>query len=341
MTKPNFDRFIYLTDPHLSNRAPSSRIDDYNETILSKIEFAFKYCKANDITIVICGGDLFHSYNIKNRIALRFVDLVKQYKLLFFYCYGNHDIQGNNHNFVDDTALGFCKRYPWFYVINNQIVGEPFFNYCLLSGDNYSYTIPRLDHYEFGLEGYENYDNKKAKVYVVHGNIDNNDKPLIIDGIQKTSSIKDVVTNADLMLCGHYHYGWKKAVVTNVLEHNVIFVNPGSIARVKIDEYFNSFGPRFADIKVGRNKQIQLKHINIPKAQCFDLTSYTKSKEIKLQKNNFIERLTEFKDSQFQGASVTKVVNKLLDDPPENLADKINSRVKKICRKKLEEVVNE
>lgn len=65
------DRFIYITDDHYGAK-PVSRKDNYNKSILNKIEYALKVASKNKC-ILLNGGDLFDKPNITMD---RFIDLL-------------------------------------------------------------------------------------------------------------------------------------------------------------------------------------------------------------------------------------------------------------------------
>jgi len=328
------DRFVFITDTHLANKQPANRSGDYNADIFKKIKFVLDYCEENNIKNLIHGGDLFHSYNVRNRIAIQFVDLVKSYDVRIFYCYGNHDVQGGNHNFAEDTPLGFIKRYDWLYLLNGETYEKPFFHNIALGGMDCSYEVPEMDDYSYD---FADPDTKKLKILVVHGNIDDRDKPMVVKLEQKTSCVKDVVSNADMLLCGHYHYGWKKTVVTRTLEHRLILVNPGSMARVKVDEARNSHGPRLFDCTVNRQLKIKAKYVDIPRSSRFDLKSQSEAKSDNRDKQYFIDRLVELGKGNAIRDDFKKAVNNILDNPPVEIQEYISEEVVKYAKLKLEE----
>lgn len=51
-------RFIYFTDVHYGAN-PVCRKDDYNESILNKLKYIIDYACEHEISLFVCGGDLF------------------------------------------------------------------------------------------------------------------------------------------------------------------------------------------------------------------------------------------------------------------------------------------
>ena len=336
-------RFIYINDSHLANKAPVSRIDDYNETIFDKLRFCFEYCKDNGIKTVIHGGDLFHSYKIKEEIGIKFVDLLQEYDLQFYYCYGNHDVFGNNRNHVDKTVLGFLKRYKQFHVLGDK----PYeFEYgIMLNGYDCSDVVPPNHEYNWDPSGFYGIPPGKVgyKILVLHANIENTES-VVINGVAKNSFVKDVETDANLVLCGHNHIGWKETIANKVLEWETKFVNPGSIARINYNESIYGYGPRLADIEIKKNLtkgyQSIIKYQYIPTKEAFDVKKIKNKKLVVRNKENFIEALQELEGIDIMADNFSKSIQEMFECSPEGLEKGFNPRVKRYLDKKIAEVVD-
>lgn len=343
-------RFIFMTDTHLSNKPPASRLDDYNESVFEKIKFCFQYCIDHEIPNIIHGGDLFHSYKIREEIGIRFIDLLQEYHNIvnFFYCFGNHDVQANNREYVDKTALGFLLRYPQFHVLNNKPYGLG--NGIWLNGYDISDRIPPEDMYNWEPTGFYDVNKRNSpnepfyKILVLHANIEDAIKPLVIKNEQKSSIVNDVTTDANLVLCGHNHLGWENAIETNTLEWKAIFVNPGSIARINYNEAMQGCGPRLADITIKRKSDewdTKVKFVNIPSNAVFDVEGAKKKKSEKAVKENFLKAFKNLSRQEVLADNLTKVIKETFDNPPKKLRRHFNPRVKKYLNSKLQEVLNE
>ena len=81
-------RAIYFTDTHYGCR-PLTRKDNYNESILKKLEWIFNFAKKNNC-IVLHGGDLFDKPNISLTDLIPLVNLFRKYNDLQIY-----SIRGN------------------------------------------------------------------------------------------------------------------------------------------------------------------------------------------------------------------------------------------------------
>jgi DNA repair exonuclease SbcCD nuclease subunit len=71
------DKLIYIPDPHYGAK-PVSRKDNYNKSILSKLEHCFKVAAKNGCVLVI-GGDLFDRPNINMQLFIELLMLFEKY----------------------------------------------------------------------------------------------------------------------------------------------------------------------------------------------------------------------------------------------------------------------
>ena len=62
------ERILVINDPHIADRPPLGRKDDYRSTILSKLYTMQAVIKENEITQVVITGDVFHYKNPKHLV---------------------------------------------------------------------------------------------------------------------------------------------------------------------------------------------------------------------------------------------------------------------------------
>lgn len=53
-------KFAFVGDMHLNSSTPKSRIDDYPQTMINKLDILRNAMIARGVKYVICGGDIFH-----------------------------------------------------------------------------------------------------------------------------------------------------------------------------------------------------------------------------------------------------------------------------------------
>jgi len=322
--------FVHITDLHLANKPPESRTDGYNDQIFKKLQYVFNYCVDKKLKYIALTGDLAHGHTISDELATRFAKLVSEYDIKILFVYGNHDIQGGNTNFIHKTNFGLLEIYPWFICVDkNPIVIED----CLIAG--YDYDKEKAIQSTWLMPDIQTKLKYEKRILLTHPMIVN-EATMIIDGKVKQVNVHEVETNADLMLCGHYHDGFVGAVRDIALNRDFCIVNPGSLARTAIDwNGRESKGPRFAHIKMG--KKISVSFVKVPclsHDKAFDVDKHRKQKEREEGKLNFIEAMEGLSQSQVMGENFAVQLEFTLHNPPEELKEVVSKRVMKICREK-------
>jgi len=97
-------KFLNVSDLHLSYIRPRSRIDNYYETILEKVEFICKTAADEGCNFIIQNGDVTHSASMLNHTLFElqaFSDILKKYNIPWFIIIGNHDYFGNLNHFQE------------------------------------------------------------------------------------------------------------------------------------------------------------------------------------------------------------------------------------------------
>lgn len=214
------DKFIYITDCHYGAK-PVSRKDNYNRSILNKIEYALKIASKNNCTI-LNGGDLFDKPNITMNT---FIDL-----LLLFKKYSNVNIITIRGNPTHDgppeasplTMLGLFMR-------NITISdGKDFLDLPktrLIFADN-SKDPTNCDQF---------LSSDKTNILMTHHIIVKD--PVIY----KHYLINDFPTNADYVLLADYHP--EQGII---VRDKTTFISTGAIARRKNTTHDINRTPKFA-----------------------------------------------------------------------------------------------
>lgn len=227
-------KFLYMTDPHIKGRSPSTRTDDFPSTIESKIKDFFAYGHEQNVDFFMCGGDFMDSPYASTRYAQRigrmFKEGLKGKKLYFVW--GNHDVVAWNPKTIDDTAFGLfqafaeemvlLEREPLEVTYNGQTIElSGISSYAQLDRDvlNEDESISLHRERDYIIE-----ETKYPRVHVVHGYL--SPKP-ILDDIPHTVIEEIMSTNAVITLTGHEHTGFPIMQLPNGLVYN-----PGALGRV-------------------------------------------------------------------------------------------------------------
>ncbi len=102
-------RLVWRTDVHLSDKAPSSRTDDWADTVFDKLEQVRQVAEKVNAAAVLDGGDFFHikspSRN-SHELVRRTADLHRTYPCPVYCVPGNHDCTYGDYTFLPQQPLG-------------------------------------------------------------------------------------------------------------------------------------------------------------------------------------------------------------------------------------------
>lgn len=236
-------KFLFITDTHFTAKAPASRIDDFQKTIKNKLIEVGKIIKKEKIDILLHGGDMFHSPDVSNKFCGEIAEIFKSYNIPIYVNIGNHDVYGYNISTIDNTKLGLFAKAGIVNLINRE---KP--------------LVFNEEGYKIGIEAQEYYadiDKDSKKDYMFYEN-DVDYKILLIHSMLLDheffkeiphTQIKNVNTEADLVLAGHYHPGFKTKEI-----NGTTFINPGSLLRVDSSIGSFEYTPSVVKLDVTRDK---------------------------------------------------------------------------------------
>lgn len=204
-------RFAFISDLHLTSAIPVSRVDDYPETMLSKLKFLAE--RSRDWHFVILGGDVFHVKKMSWNFLMRAMAVFSSFECPVFTVIGNHDI-----SYEDATTLA---QSPLGVLVMSGVVR--------LLGE---IRIPAVDllvrgcHYgqnEFRLS--EEDKKVKTKIVVAHA-FWSTRFDLAMDAKEVIDPTAAGVGDWDVLLLGHDHVEYP-----NMRTGKAIVVRPGALAR--------------------------------------------------------------------------------------------------------------
>lgn len=237
----------FMTDPHAKGVKPSTRTDDFSETIKQKLREFFRAGHAAGVDFFINGGDLFDSPYTTPSFVIEIGQLIEE-ELKgkpFFYVLGNHDLIGYSPKTVSTTAYGVMLTF-----LSNAIALEP-------TPTRYEFNGQAI--YLSGVHSYSQLDRTivvddvelhrsrdyviddvldAPSIHVVHGYL--SPKP-ILDDIPHTVVAEMAHTKATFTLTGHEHTGFAPIETA----HGLIY-NPGATGRVFASRVEMNRMPRFA-----------------------------------------------------------------------------------------------
>jgi len=225
------DKFIVVGDLHLSNKAPSSRTDpNFLATCQNKLTQILEASQQPDITALLLLGDLFNSPCPSYPVLIMFItSFLQKVGCPIYTIVGNHDVFSRSMKTMERTALFLLQSTTKLTVIS------PMFTPYVLFPETCIYIS-------------EKPETDKIPVEMVH--------ELLTEELEFAGTIpaSDYRTEAEIVISGHYHPGFKKEV------NGKLFLNPGSLLRTNISEQDRQ--PYFA-ILTPKTKEYELIEIHV------------------------------------------------------------------------------
>lgn len=222
---------IYFTDTQITGRTPESRKEPLIKAIYRKFYEITEKVKVERPDFVIIGGDFFDTPAVSYRIVGIIAEFIKEwqaYGARTLVVPGNHDLYGYTIDDIEQTALGLLHKTGLIEII---IKGEPVVYHkegvdYIIEGQEYYHGIDAGNMDDYLMTRVQPTQYPQLKILIPHAML--LEKPFHPDVPHHL--IKDVAVNTDanLILGSHYHPGWNKQVVNNVM-----FYNPGSLLRME------------------------------------------------------------------------------------------------------------
>jgi len=229
-------KFMYGTDLHGKGINPSTRTDDFPDTVDRKLMEYFEIGHQHEVDFFAFGGDLVDSPWTSPRYVIRLGKILREHARgkTIYSIWGNHDEEGWNPNSVSGTSLGIFQEFSGCYQMLNR---EPLL-YENAQGEKVKlsgvHAHPTMDRDVLDKEGdvirhrsedyvIKDYDGT-PHIHIVHGML--MPKP-ILDDIPHTLVSEMNHTKATVTLTGHDHTGFAPIKT----DYGYIY-NPGAMTRV-------------------------------------------------------------------------------------------------------------
>lgn len=280
-------RFLHITDTHVTAKNPSSRLDVYYVSVLRKFSELGAIIQRDEVDAVIHTGDLFHTSRVSLKVANQLVEIIRSWNVPVYVVPGNHDIDGYNIKTINQTMLGMLSSTGVVTLLTRETPVE-------FWEEGYKIRIEGQEYYEHIDQGpvndYRFEEPADFNILAIHSML--LDKPYFPD-IPHTL-IKDVQTDAHMVLVGHYHPGFKEVQLNNTW-----FFNPGSLLRVEL----NTRIPRYLifDVELDdETQQFGLTYFDYgllgtasPGQTIFDFKSHQAKKNSKQNLQNFRQQVVQ------------------------------------------------
>lgn len=135
--------YIVVNDIHLSDKAPSSCTDTYNDDLFDLLAEVGKLAETHAAAAVILAGDIFHvktPSRTSHGTVMRFIDLLRAWGIPVLIVPGNHDMSHDRADSIDETqplgvvfASGAAHRLDKWSAVDAGIVTDPIYGMPWLS----------------------------------------------------------------------------------------------------------------------------------------------------------------------------------------------------------------
>lgn len=307
-------KILFFTDTHLQEVPISSRKDNYFESIIRKIEEIKDIANSENVDYVLFGGDFFSKPSPSDEVIISLIQILKKFNSRpIITILGNHDIEGRNPDTYNRKAVKILEEAHLIKVLKDGENYPPFDTEIEIQGVNYKNGVdsnPDLLKVEKKRKGL-------ILIQMVHSYV------LPFKTNFQTLSLEEVanITEADIILIGHYHDGFGERRV-----NGKIFISPGSIARDSINQ-FNRI-PQVVLIKIDGSK-IDIEFIKLKNVLKKEEIESKDMKEIEdFIFNDFFQTLQGKEIDSFEPE---KIIDEILKD------ENVDQEVKKEVLKRYEE----
>ena len=308
-------KFAVIGDVHIADVAPSTRKDDYKETVLGKLKFIIDTVNQDPAyKAILMVGDLFHKkipFHNSHSMISALLALFDQAKCPIYIIPGNHDIHGNMSTFENQPMnvlikSGVLKMLDGenpveFY---DNVTGEEF--RISLNGCPFKQVMENKSAVaEYNLKHLENVD---FKISMFHQMILPDGKKFFLDYVNFSDLLS---VNSDMIICGHYHEGFTPSVCKVGTKY---FVNGGSITRGTAEQANFDKVPKFVSLdiqKVAGSVEVKFVDIAIPYLlydDVFDLEVIERNKK-KKDMYKFMDGLSEMESQSLSTQEPSGIIN--------------------------------
>lgn len=310
-------KFTVRTDCHVHDKAPHSRVDDYLDTCIDKLQQIGIFASERGCDAVLDNGDFFHAKAAtknSHEMVRRVVDVHNDfYDCPVFENPGNHDFPYNNVDYISRQPLGVLFAARVFERMTDhtfeddeglkvRVVGKPYKS---------SYTP-----IEFDIER----GDEDVLICCCHYSATPEGKDLFA-GTEDSLSYYDLSeATPDIFIFGHLHFDQGIQDINGTK-----FMNLGSMTRGSLTQDNLDRTPRFGYIEITKDSQgivdLSLEAIDLkvaPSESIFDLERHQRLEEEQRDIDRFISSLN---------ASVNEDENEDLMDTIQALSE-FNTEVK-------------
>jgi len=305
---------VWRTDVHLSDRAPSSRTDDWADAVFDKLGQVRDLAREVNAAAIIDGGDYFHvkspgrnSHALVNRTAEHHAN----YPCPVYCTPGNHDAVYGDYSFLPQQPLGVLFSTGVFKRLYNEheavfrrsggvtvrVVGIPY--------HGTTYDMERFTSIEKGDED--------ILICVAHV-LASNKGGTMFEGEDIIKYADLVDTAPDVYLFGHWH---KNQGVETLGGKQ--FVNIGSLTRGSLSQDNMDRIPAAAVLRcTEKGVEIEVKPLNVrPAEEVFDVEGRQRQVKRQVEMDSFVTAIRDALQPAKEGETLAEAVGGMDNVPNE------------------------
>ena len=303
-------KILHITDSHGTVKGPESRKDIYYITFLRKLYELGYVIKKEKIDIVVHTGDLFHTARVSDKFAGQVSEMIKSWQITVYVVPGNHDIEGYTIDTIDQTKLGLLAKAGVIQLLDRD---NPITITSNQDGEEYTVAISGQEYYahidEGNMHDFEmQQDEADFNILAIHGYIaDTPQHPNI-----KCTMCQDIISDADVILTGHYHrqFEWSDG-------QNLDIFNPGSMMRVEQTDYNKTHIPQYGILNIELNNSGNIEwnykfynfKIAQPSTTVFDYNSKYKAKAASITLEGFKTSIANTMNQMQPSLGIPNLIN--------------------------------
>ena len=298
---------VWRTDVHLSDRAPSSRTDDWAEAVFAKLSQVRELAHRLNARAIIDGGDFFHVKNPgrnSHELVRRVVDHHATYRCPVFSVPGNHDCVYGDYAFLPQQPLGVLYSSGTFrrlYDENDAVFEDP--------EDGTVVKIVGVPYHgsSYDLERFRSITGPEGGFTVCAAHVlASKDGGSMFEGEDIVRYADLVGTVPDVFLFGHWH---KDQGVDTIDRHT--FVNVGSLTRGSLSQDEVSRRPACVILRFVKGQPVDVKVVRLrvrEASEVFDVEGRQRQVRHQEDMDTFVTRIRDGLVPVQGGVPITDVV---------------------------------
>lgn len=233
--------FIIITtnDIHISDNGPRSRIDNFKDTMLDKINQMGMACRKLNADAAIIAGDLYNLKNpVKNSHNLNreLIEIFKKFPCPIYMIEGNHDLSADRIESISDQPLGVLFADHTLIQLRDEVIEKEGVKISLVG-------VPFSEEIDISTLNLPDKGNCVTQICALH----------LYAGLKSTMLFKNKIygydeigkLSSDIFVIGHYH------IDQGIYKQNEkYFINIGSMSRGAIADDDIDHHPQIGLIKI-------------------------------------------------------------------------------------------